>query len=369
MSGLFIIMAAREFAKFGTIKSTSKMWDGDPRRFMKDVLQGKRDIPRTSRFATREPSSSIQDDKLNRQAKVERSTAPPTPCLTPTNKKRDDKSVPLPTFKRDIFTPAPRGQDGKRRCASPSTLALAQAVTSKVNGSPSRVSSDSRSEPNSKRRRIESDDPFNVSEKLDEIESFASRLGFPTVASLKQECDKRIVELGDKKKAFEKKNQALDLVIRKYAQHTKEHTSVAQECENLDTQISTQEMKMSDYISKLPPVSEDMGLTVNDLAITLTAKFQAVTTPLKDKLKGKLDRKRKASEMLESAGRERTARQVEVEEAKKEKGVTEDETRQACQREVIATIMEDAFKKLEVERKSWNGEDWLEAYLERRGRG
>jgi hypothetical protein len=227
---------------------------------------------------------------------------------------------------------------------------------------------DTPSEPNSKRRRIESDNPsaFNVSDKSSEFVSFASGLGLPPVASLKQESDKRIDELGVKTKTFEKKNQALNLSNKQYAQHKEDHTNVSQDCESLNTKINKQEKTMKDYIAKLPPVGEGMDVTDADLVSSVTATFQTVTTRLQDNLKGKLERKRKASEMLESVGQERSTRQAEVAEAMKEKLQMDYETRKACEREELVAIMEDTLKKLEVWKKNWDSANWLEAFLERR---
>ncbi|RGP67002.1 hypothetical protein FLONG3_8660 [Fusarium longipes] len=372
MSGLCLIMAAREFAKYDTV-GLIKPWSDDPRRYITGLLQGRQERRDPSRQA-RETPSSVKDSTPSR-----RTEAHTTPSPTPSTKKKGDNRT-VPTFKQDLFTPKqptpapePRVENGVLKGASPLTKALARKVTAKVGRPPScGPTDDTRSEPRAKRRRVESEDPltFSVKEKSSELISFASELGLPAVASLKQERDKLVAELEGKRKAFGMKNEALDLVNEQYEQHSKEHSVISQEYESLNDQIKKKEKSHSVYIAKLPLVDEDMGVTDNDILNSVTARFQQITTPLKNNLKGKLEKKRKASEMLESAGQEVKARQADLAEAVKEKIGLEFETREACKREEMVAILEDAVKKLEVWKEAWKDEEnWLESFLERRGRG
>ncbi|GKU20049.1 unnamed protein product [Fusarium langsethiae] len=377
MSGPFVVMAANEFAKFGTIKSNSQKWDDDPRKFIMDILNGKR--PATSQLR-RESSLFVADDTPTKQTEA---PALATPALTPSTLSAKKGARPIPTYKNDCFartpTPAPESPlEGRRRTGvSPFTKRLADRVTSKVGPLSSGLADDARSEPNSKRRRVEIEGPltFKVNDKPSDIVTFLSELQLPAVASLQQESDKHIAELRNKEQKYEKDSQALGVSDEKYAQHEKDFSKFSGEYESLKTQVDEKEKAKQAYIAKLseaPSEFKSLGLTDKELADILTTKFDTLISPLKGDLEGKSARKRKASEMLGSVGDERKALQVQVAAAMQEKLSADYEAQQAGEHEETMAILHDAAKKLKDCKDRWKESGktgkWVSEFEERRRR-
>jgi hypothetical protein len=402
MSGIHVIMAAREFAHYGSVTTKSSSWGGDPKDLLKfELRQQEQQSPHrppvakspwskeSSLFVS--PTSDSFGGQQDSFSNISLSNAATTPSTSPafSQRKRPHGGTTLDITSKTAtsgnFTTeagcnnakaVPHPQNGQHKAASSASIssAICNRVAPRTNG----YAEEPCSEPNSKRRRVEKDNllSFNVAEKLAEIALFVQNLGLPAVDALQREREKLYAEFAEKEKASKKMEEEMNICDKEYEQRKKERRSFGQQCETIETNIKKTRDWLNGYLPKLPSLSSlDNPVGVTDMDI-IQAFSTAIETnaiiPLQDKLTDKLGRKRKAGEMLESAWQVCEERQKDFDKARNEEKLAEVNSREACKREELTAITESFVKKTRACNKAWEtvegrgNKDWYGAFCRRR---
>ncbi|KAF5663652.1 hypothetical protein FHETE_7357 [Fusarium heterosporum] len=351
MSGMHIIMAACEFARFAMVKSKSKYWDRDPKTFLEASLQQQThnsppcqtntiepDSNESMRLAS--PSSDQQQEQQSPHPSISLSTASTTPPTSPV-----------------------AGQSSKTHAISP------EADDSL---------SESCSEPNSKRRRVEDKHSplFNFTGKMKEAARSFRDDGLPGVYVLQRERENCYDELFGKRQALRKMEEVLGICDTQYTLRKQEYGHCDQECKATQADITKAEKAINSFLSKLPSLSSleiEVDVTDMDLVQAMSTTLEVnMVNPLRDKFRDKLNRKRKVGQMLESMRKVCIERQNDVDKFKEEEKLIEEQSREACQREEFAAMLESFAKKSLAFNQAWETiegkecRNWYEAFCERR---
>ncbi|KAM0240172.1 hypothetical protein ACHAP5_008029 [Fusarium lateritium] len=407
MSGIHVMMAAREFAHYGSVTTESSSWGCDA----KDILgvklqqQGRQlpHLPPVNKYLERKesslflsPTSDHSGERQDPSSSVSPTTAATTPATSPVVSQR--KRPHGGTIPGNINKTAKSGQlaakdgcnnpealsrpqNGQYKTISPktaskdsTTAAICNIVAARTNG----YDDEPCSEPNSKRRRVEKDNllSFNVTKKMAEIALFVQDLGLPAVDALQRKREELYAELADREKTSKKMEEEMWICDDEFEQRKKEHRSFGQECETAETEIKMGRDQINGIIPKLPKLSSlDIPGVATDMDISQAfsdAMEATVMIPLQKKLTDNLSRKRKASEMLEFAWQVCEKRQNEFENAGNEERLAEIKSREACKREELAAITESFVMKTRACNKAWEtvegreNKDWYGAFCRRR---
>ncbi|KAM0287899.1 hypothetical protein ACHAO9_007519 [Fusarium lateritium] len=407
MSGIHVMMAAREFAHYVSVTTESSSWGCDPKDILRVKLQQQerqsphrppvnKALERKASTLFLSPTSDHSHGQQNSSSSVSPTTAATTPATSPVvnqHKRPYGSTIPGNTNKTtksrklaansvcDNPKALPRPQNGQHETISPkaasknsTTAAICSTVAARTNS----YDDVPCSEPNSKRRRVEKDNPlsFNVTEKMAEIALFVQNLGLPAVDALQREREELYAELADREKTSKNMEEEMWICDDEYEQRKKEHRSFGQECETAKTEIKMGRDQINGIIPKLPKLSSlDIPGVATDMDVTQAfseAMETIVMIPLQKKLTDNLGRKRKASEMLEFAWQVCEKRQKDFDKAGNEERLAEVKSREACKREELAAITESFVMKTRACNKAWEtvegreSKDWYGAFCRRR---
>lgn len=408
MSGIHVIMAAREFAHYGSVTTKSSSWGGDPKDLLKVKLRQQDQSPHrppvaksiwskeSSLFVS--PLSESSGGQQDSSSNISPTTAATTPSISPVVSQRKrlhggaslettNKTAPSGKFTTEAgcanAKAVPRPQNVQHKATSTeaasstfTSAAIWNIVATRTNG----CADEPCSEPSSEHRGGEKDNPlsFNVTKKMAEIALFVQGLGLPAVGTLQREREKLYAEFAEKEKASKRMEEKMSICNNEYEQRKKDHRSFGQQCETIEADIKKTRDWLNGYLPKLPSVSSlDNPVGVTDIDI-IQAFSTAIETkamiPLQDSLTDKLGRKRKAGEMLESAWQVCEERQKDFDKAGNEEKLAEFKSREACKREELTAITESFVKKTRACNKAWEtvegggNKDWYGAFCRRRAR-
>ncbi|CEI63273.1 hypothetical protein FVEN_g190 [Fusarium venenatum] len=309
-SGQFAVMAAVEFAKFGTINlKNPRTWDVNSGQLIMDILNGKRVALR------QDPSQSTMDDT---PSKLGRPKSAPSTAL---HKKQSGSE--FPSYKGDMFkhpdtAPEPsherrRGRStssirSDRRSQTPSNLSRKWAgiVHGSAGSKPPFV--DAR-EPTSKRRRIEGSLKLNMDNK--DIIAQLPCPQLPTRSSLMEESDKRIADLHEKEQRLKGGEDALNENAQEFANYTKKFIDADSEHKSAEDQVDKKVQEKNAHVAKYrkAPAGFEDGLADEDMAdiaeMLNTKLMEKVINPMRVNVEDKLKQKRKMSAMVKSLGDQR----------------------------------------------------------------
>ncbi|KAF5000423.1 hypothetical protein FGRMN_1754 [Fusarium graminum] len=350
MSGMHIIMAACEFARFAMVKSKSKCWDRDPKTFLEAALQQQTHNSPRCKTNTIGPFSN-ESMRLASPSSDQQEQQSPNP------------SISFSTTSTTPLTSPVASQSSKTHANTPE----ADASLSK-----------SCSESNSKRRRVEDKHPllFIFTGKTREMAHSFRDGGLPGVDVLQREREKCYYELHSKRKALRKMEEVLGMCDTQYTLRKQEYDNCDQECKAIQADIAKAEKAINSFLSKLPSLSSleiEVDVTDMDLVQAMSTTLEVnMVNPLQEKFRDELNRKRKAGQMLESVRQVCIERQNDIDKFKDEEKLIEDQSREACQREEFAAMLESFAKKSLAFNQAWEaieGEEcrhWYEAFCERR---
>ncbi|KAM0353066.1 hypothetical protein ACHAPU_001954 [Fusarium lateritium] len=401
MSGMHIIMAACEFARFAMVKSKSKSWDRDPKTFLKAALQQQthNSPPRQSNTIELENSQSLTftrpspDKRKERQGSspsISLSTAATTPPTSPVASQSSKTYAVNPEgsgnktglSSQQKMVACPNSQHNSQRKAMPtagtSSASTSAAVYNMIAPEADGLLGESCTEPNSKRRRVEDEHPllFNFTGKMGEMARSYREVGFPEIDVLQREREKCYDELDGKRKAVRKMEEVLGIYYTQYTLRKLEYGYCDQECKTIQAGIVKAEKAVNGFLSSLPSLSSleiEVEVTDMDLVQAMSTTLEVnMINPLQDKFRDKLDRKRKVGQMLESSQQACIEYENDIDKARKEEKLIEDKSREACQREEFAAMLDSFAKRSLAFNKAWEtveGKEcrhWYEAFCERR---
>ncbi|KAJ4267153.1 hypothetical protein NW762_003253 [Fusarium torreyae] len=380
-SAVYVVMAAREFARLRKIVPNLVTWDDpDPKVLIKKALREtyreEFGSPSNPYSVPSSPDDDSSGDNAGDTTNLTTPAATPTPRGPTKRKPALSKSAQknIPTCQKQgklhrnggIFSATPV-EDGRRQTMPPSsplveTPSGKRATTGSI--------PDEISEPNSKRRRTGLDQPlsFSVEETMKEYTSFSESLALPSIQSLWQERKKCEQALHEEDQGLQSKKKELEVCDKVYAERTKTCNDFKQYCDDMKDKVNADERKISDFFAnlslpKLDTVPEDA--LQSDLQNTKAAMHNNLT-PAKATLKDNLDRKRKADEMCRSAGEVCNTRKKELDEARTTRDEAESALKKSCQREEVAAVMSEFDRKMRAIQTELEREDWYEAFCERR---
>jgi seryl-tRNA synthetase len=141
--------------------------------------------------------------------------------------------------------------------------------------------------------------------KMAEIVRFIQDLRLPAVDAFKREREKLYAEFAEKEKASKGMEEEMNICDKEYEQRKKEHRSLGQQCETIETDIKEKRDLLNSCLLKLPSMSSlgnPVGITDLDIVQAFSIAVETkITIPLQDRLTDNLSRKRKAGQMLECA--------------------------------------------------------------------
>ncbi|KAH6952970.1 hypothetical protein DER45DRAFT_364699 [Fusarium avenaceum] len=382
MSGIHAIMAAREFAHYGSVATKSSSWGGDPKDLLKIKLrqqkhQSPHGPPIVSSSWSKESSLFVspQSDGSGGQHSSFSSISPSTGATTPSTspvfpqRKRPRKIVTLKTTNktatlanRNNAKDVPHPQNGQRKAAS-TTAASSTSTSAAISNIDANRTNSCADEPcselSSERQHVGKGNPLSldVMKKMAEIVHFIQGLGLPAVDALQQEQEKLYAEFAEKEKASKSMEEEMNICDKEYEQRKEDHRSLGQQCESIETDIKKARDGLNYYLSKLPSVSsQKIPIGITDLvivqAISTVAETEAMI-PLQDSLTDNLSKKRKAGQMLECAWQVCEERQKDLDKAGNEQKLAEIKSREACKCEELAAITESFVKKTWACNKAW----------------
>ncbi|KIL90322.1 hypothetical protein FAVG1_06052 [Fusarium avenaceum] len=401
MSGIHAVMAAREFAHYGSVTTKSSSWGGDPKDLLKVKLRQQEHqsshrpsiansswSKESSLFVS--PPSDSSGEQHNSFSSISPSTAATMPSISPvfTQRKRPRKSATLKTTNkiaisanRNNAKDVPHPQNVQRKASSTNAASSASTSAAISNIDANRTNScadEPCSETSSESQNGGKDNPLSldVMKKMAEIVHFIQGLGLPAVDPLHQEREKLYAEFAEKEKASKRMQDEMNICDKEYEQRKNEHRSLGQQCETIETDIKKKRDWLNGYLQELPPVSSQdnpVGITDIDVVQALSTGFESETMiPLQDSLTDNLSRKRKAGQMLECAWQVCEERQNDLDKAGNEEKLAEVKSREACKCEELAAITESFVKKTWACNKAWetvegrDNEDWYSAFCQRR---
>ncbi|KAG5662579.1 hypothetical protein KAF25_004997 [Fusarium avenaceum] len=401
MSGIHAIMAAREFAHYGSVTTKSNSWGGDPKDLLKVKLrQQEHQSPHhppitnspwsgeSSLFVS--PPSDSSGGQHNSFSSISPSTAATTPSTSPvfTQRKRPRKSATLKTTNK-VTTSAgcnkAKGvlhpQNGQRKAAS-TTAASSASTSAAISNIDANQTNSCAEEPcaelGSEHQQVGKGNPvsLDVMKKMAEIVHFIQGLGLPAVDALQREREKLYAEFTEKKKASKSMEEEMKICDKEYEQRKNDHRSLGQQCVNIETDIKKKRNRLNGYLQELPSVSSQdnqVGITDLDIIQVISTWFETETMiPLQDSLTDNLSRKRKAGELLECAWQVCEERQEDLNKAGNEQKLAEIKSREACKCEELTAIIESFLKKTWAWNKAWEtveggeNKDWYSAFCQRR---
>ncbi|KAF4343659.1 hypothetical protein FBEOM_2399 [Fusarium beomiforme] len=355
LSGVFAIMGAREFGQHGTIKSRTQDWSGDPVRCLKNALKGRRlkspapPTPGSSGLRHR-PSLEREGSDADRVGTPTRRGKSKTPGGGKSGKGRSRYTDVNNTFVTAI-TPNPAIADTNSGPKPPqhSSIQLSQDSIEVV------------PVPNSKRRRPEQTDPlaFNVKETLEQHKTFATSQGIPQIAILHQETKKCRADCADHNRIVDWKKEDMSKCHGERALRAEEHERIEEAWNTLGAKIAQGEkLYLEDYLPKVtaklstivpaPPIDlleEDPPRPPEEL---MRKDFEAKMKPFKEEHEQTGARKRKASDMLQSANKTCSMLEEELRQAEKEGEERAKKMREASDREELAAMLERQEKEREA---------------------
>lgn len=401
MSGIHAIMAAREFAHYGSVTTKSNSWGGDPKDLLKVKLrqqehQSPHHPPIANSSWSKEsslfvsPPSDSSGGQHNSFSSISPSTAATTPFTSPvfTQRKRPRKSVTLETTNKTATSAScnkakgvlhPR--NGQRKAASINAASSASTSAAICNIDVNQTNScadEPCAELSSERQNVGKDNPLSldVMKKMAEIVHFFQDLGLPAVDTLQREREKLYAEFAEKEKASKRMEEEMNICDKEYEQRKKDHRSLGQQCETIESDIKKKRDWLNGYLTTLPSVSyqdNPVGITDLDIIQVISTEFETKTMiPLQDSLTDNLSRKRKAGEMLECAWQVCEERQKDLDKAGSEEKLAEVKSREACKCEELTAITESFMKKTWACNKAWEtvegkeNKDWYGAFCQRR---
>lgn len=397
MSGIHAFMAAREFAHYGSVTTKSSSWGGDPKDLLKVKLQQQEHQsphrPPIANSSWSKESSLFVSPLLdssggqhNSFSSISPSTAETTPSTSPvfTQRKRPRKSATLETTNktatsanRNSAKDVPHPQNGQRKAASTnaaSSASTSAAISNRTNS----CADEPCSELSSERQHVEKGNllSLDVMKKMAEIVHFIQDLRLPPIDALQREREKLYAEFADKEKASKKIEEEINICDKEYEQRKKDHRSLGQQCETIESDMKKARDGLNGYLTTLPSVSSQdnpVGITDLDIAQVISTEFETKTMiPLQDSLTDNLSRKRKAGQMLECAWQVCEERQKDLDKARNEEKLAEGKSREACKCEELTAITESFMKKTWACNKAWEivegkeNKDWHGAFGQRR---
>ncbi|KAL7764808.1 hypothetical protein ACKLNR_005953 [Fusarium oxysporum f. sp. zingiberi] len=300
-TGIYVVMGALDFGARRSIRSKDNFWSGDPVKTIKGALQATQ-----SQYPTPGKTPGRRGSSIS--SAVNGAGGMKTLGRTPKNDTRNGWEPPT-CGRQDIF--------GTR--------------TPKAGSS--------------KRRRVDSADPmaFEAKGKLDEVTASISVLKLPLVTALQKE----------------NKKEELGKCQNERASRAKEHGIIFTELTKLGADIAADEKAANEELAEIPPPTRKfifpMSNTLQDL---YRERFEANIQPQRQRHEHLGEKKRTASDMLQSVEQVCTTRQEEVEQAENEMRVIEEGVKKAYMRKEFVAMMERHLGDHKAFLLRFEGDDW-----------
>ncbi|KAF4453672.1 hypothetical protein F53441_3681 [Fusarium austroafricanum] len=320
MSGIHALMGAREFGFCRMIRSRTAMWEEEPVKRLKDVLQG------LLRSPSRQPADTTQAAP----------TPPPTAPNSSRRKSRGSNAFVPPLYEDPgIFGSLSPERDQEQTLPPGSST----PVPFRINKSPAVESQDNLA--------------FDINS---EFEAKDQERRYP-VEAISQQRQKVVAQLDEKRNAAKREKEEWGKCVEEYEKRAKTLAADELTYKTIHEKIEA-DKKAGDYIlanfPDIPPmhsVSDDSEI-INDVTALLEKKL----SPLKDNLDKQATKKRQSTELLESAGEVCAKRQKQYDEAQEKEKTLAKEVREWSMREKIAALEESHRRERQALREKYETE-------------